>query len=214
MKIHSAVTTCPREGVDYLPATLESLQNAGFNPCVVRDANREGSWPTLRKALQRLVAQSKMADDGLLVWQDDVICSANLREYLESTLWPSELSEIGVVSLFTPKPNCLRDGWFSSDELACFRPFGACALCFSVHGAMAILNHKEKAMRTGSDTTTGCLFRKLGLKWLMHGPSFVEHIGLHSSISPEIGLTDSRISGRWIDDAKTLSVRETISDAQ
>lgn len=203
MRILSAITTCPREGVSYLEATLDSICNAGFSVEIVRDEKMAGSWWVLREALKRLLERPA---DAYCVFQDDIEIARGCRKWLESQLWPLPEEKVGVLSLYTASTCHVRDGWFTADEMPVVRAFGACGLVFPRHTAEMVLSHKDRSMLTGSDTTLAGLCHKHGLAWVNHSPSLCEHRGAVSAISPlGPGLTENRTAGRWVDDVALLS---------
>ena len=204
MRIISALTTCPRpNGVSYLQETLESLLSAGFSPQVIEDPELSGSYPALRRALEWLLERS---GDALAVFQDDIQIAKGCRAWLENELWPFPEHRIGVVSLYTPTPCHLRNGWFSADEMPVGRTWGALALIFTRRFAEIVLTHKDRSMLTGSDTTIAGLCRQHGLAWMMHSPSLVEHIGAVSSIQTIGGRLDkNRTAGKWCRDVRELT---------
>lgn len=206
VKIASAITTCKRQGVDYLPATLESLHSAGFDPQIVQDAELAGSWPTLRRALAGLLERS---GDALAVFQDDILIAKGCREWLEGQLWPSPEEKIGVVSLYTASVNHLRDGWFTADDLPVWRPWGACALVFTRHFAQRVLyDPTNRAFLSGSDTSIGTACRRDGLKWWMHSPSMVDHVGAISAVNPfAVKLDKDRTAINWCRDVATICIQ-------
>lgn len=206
MQIVSAVTTCPRQGVDYLPITLASLRNAGFAPEIIRDETLAGSWPTLRRALAWLLERPA---EALVVFQDDIKVARDCREWLETQLWPGHEQEVGVVSLYTASVNHLRDGWFTADDLPVWRPWGACALVFPRHSAEKLLaDPTNRAFLCGSDTSIGTFCRRDNLRWWMHSPSMVEHIGAVSAVNPfDVKLDEHRTAGKWCRDVAELTTR-------
>lgn len=202
MRIVSAVTTCQRQGVDYLPATIESICNAGFSVEIVKDQSMAGSWWALREALKRLLERPA---DAYCVFQDDIQVAKGCRAWLESQLWPIPESQVGVLSLYTASPCHLRPGWFSSEELPVVRCYGACGLVFPRHTAQLVLSHKDRSMLTGSDTTLAGICRKNGLAWLNFSPSMIEHVGAVSAIQLIGGtLDENRTARNWIDDVALL----------
>lgn len=208
MRIESAITTCTRNGVSYLEGTLKSLEAAGFDPQIVRDEIRAGSWPTLREALRRLLATP---GDALIVFQDDIQIAAGCREWLETQLWPGPDDKIGVVSLYLPSVSSLRPGWFTTDDTAIARPWGACGLVFPRHFAQRILDDPtNKAFLCGSDTSIATACKRDGLQWWVHQPSLIQHIGATSAIHDNlVGLDENRVAASdWCRDVADLTSPE------
>lgn len=208
MKIISAVTTSPRpDGVDYLPDTLKSLNNAGFDdPLVVVDDDFRGSWPMLRTALGLLMTDREA--DCLIVFQDDILVSRGLLGWLEKTLWPSDPATIGCVSLYTAGANGqLEQGWYTSDDLPVFRPWGACGLCFPRRSVRLLLtNPPNTALMTQSDASIATFCRMNGMKLYMHSPSFIQHVGAVGSlgVGDNRGLIPERCAAWFCEDVKEL----------
>ena len=209
MKIASAVTTSPRpNGVSYLQETLNSLHVAGFDPDVLNDPDFGGAWPALRKALAWLLETTKA--DGLAVFQDDVLAAKGLCGWLESNGWPIPVEQIGVMSLYTAGANTLTGGfgWYSSGDLPVFSPWGACGLLFPRHSAEKLVaNPPCKAMLQGSDSHTYTHCRLNGLKFLMHTPSLLQHVGAVGSIGigDNRGLTEERKARLFCEDVLQLA---------
>ncbi len=122
------VTTSPRRE-ETLGTCIASLSRAGWEqPRLFVDAGaqvsselqplietwharRLGAWPNFLLGLSELVLRSPDADVFMMV-QDDAYFfdSDNLREYLESVLWPTETP--GIVSLYSTDANEARfAGW-------------------------------------------------------------------------------------------------------
>jgi hypothetical protein len=205
--ITSAVTTSPRpDGVSYLEPTLESLSYAGFDPLVIHDDDFRGSWPMLREALARLLERP---GDALVVFQDDIVAAKWLFGWLEDTLWPGDIDLVGVCSLYTAGSNCREEsGWYTSDELPVFKPWGACGLAFPRRSAeMLVANPPCKALLTGSDSHTATFCRMNGLKFWMHSPSLIQHVGAIGSlgIGDNRGLTEERCAGMFCGDVRELT---------
>jgi len=220
MRILSAITTCPRSnGVSYLDGTIRSLTNAGFATEIIHDRMLRGSWPTLRKALERLLMDSGTIrnDDCLIVFQDDIEVAANLAEWVRYNLWPDDYRKIGVCSLYCCQTNIQPTfGWTDLDAIPVWRPHGALSLAFPRRSARILLDdYSNSGFMSGSDTSVASTFRAKGLRNMFHSPGFVEHRGIVSAVCP-LGnpINENRRAGRWISDAKTMSVREEVSDAQ
>ncbi len=207
MNIAAAVTTCPRTGVDYLTATLESLHDAGLEPLVVPDTKRAGSWPTMRLALECLLSFPGDAE-GLVIFQDDIEVAAGLRDWLDSNLWPDDPARIGVCSLYCASVNLQPvDGWLDLSSLPVENAFGALAFCFPRRSAELFLqDHSLDAFLMGSDRNIATLCRKHGLRYMLHSPGFIRHVGEVSAIHDHRGLIPSRKAGRWISDCATMAV--------
>jgi hypothetical protein len=185
---------------------MESLSNSGFDPLIVQDDDYRGSWPMLREALRLLLERG--AHDALIVFQDDIVVAKGLFAWLEETLWPADPETIGCVSLYTAGANSREEnGWYTSDDLPNFKPWGACGLCFPRRSAELLLaNPPNKALMSCSDASVATFCRMNELNFWMHSPSLVQHIGETSSlgIGNTRGITEDRCASRFCVDAREL----------
>ena len=210
------LTTAPRKA-STLHSTLESLAQAGWpDPLVFaepgsdeeamkgkRIARREatlGAWPNWYLGLSELVLRDPHAD-AYLMCQDDAVFCANLREYLEATLWPAERT--GVVSLHTPKHHSrnTNEGFFAQD--VGWGAWGAMAYILPNASARALLrdsrivNHRNRGPREGLvnvDSVVGSWCQRVGLSYHMHAPSLCEHTGATSTLWKKASLMGRRAS--------------------
>lgn len=194
-----------------LPITLNSLHYAGFpNPILFvdncidpQDWRREFNleivprYPYIRTygnwllGLWELYIRSPMSDRYIL-FQDDLLCVKNLREYLEKCKYPKN----GYVNLYTTWDNdsfVPRDR--SGNKLTGFWPSnqlgkGALALVFSNEACAKLLTSPQTIERlttphSGTGNVDGCVVHNLsdrfvgpnGWREYIHHPSLVEHIG-------------------------------------
>lgn len=160
----------------------------------------------LREALRRLLENREA--EALCVFQDDVIASRGLSGWLEESLWPGPVDECGVCSLYCAGANSREEsGWYDSDSLPVFRPWGACGLCFPKQSAELLLaNPPNRALMTQSDASTATFCRMHNLKFWLHSPSLVQHVGAIGSmgISDNRGLTPERTASRFCEDVREL----------
>lgn len=214
------ITTIP-ERFDLFQRTLESLKRGGFDQPQVfvdgcrQDARYEGlglsityRYPRIRTAgnwwlgLLELYLRNAAPrpNEGLGVadryamFQDDFICSANFREYLER----STTNEKCYWNCYTfPENTTLpgaKPGWYESNQLG----KGAVALVFSTLGVQTLLMsyhwvHRPLDYRRGFRAIDGGIvdsFRKAGWKELVHQPSLIQHMGDETSI--EVIAGDAR----------------------
>lgn len=117
------VTTVPARRGTTLPATLASLASGGFpRPHLFVDGEEDGAgwrcefgldvtarYPAVRTAGNWVLALTELYcrrpdADRYAVFQDDLVCSANLRPYLEATPYP----ECGYLNLYTFPQNTPR----------------------------------------------------------------------------------------------------------
>jgi len=127
------------------------------------------------------------------MFQDDLICCKNLREYLEQSNKP----DLGYFNLYTFPTNQQRakgkKGWFESNQ----RGLGAVGLVFSSKAVEVLLTHphmfnRPKCLRKGKRSTDGGrkrvdggiveTFTNNGWKEICHNPSLIQHTGVKSSM--------------------------------
>lgn len=196
------ITTVPDRFATTLPHTLKSLADSGFDQprlfidaCDVETADIwRGRYPiTLRRerirtfgnwvlALWELYLRNPHAD-RYAIFQDDLVCSKNLRDYLESCKYPDK----GYLNLYTFPENEKRfKGWYLSNQ----KGLGAVALVFNRDAVCTILQSKHMVERPqdkqrGHKSIDGGIvtgFSKAGWREYVHNPSLVQHIGTTSSM--------------------------------
>lgn len=193
------VTTTP--GRQYLDRTLESLARGAFDtphlfsdgdgdysryglPVTVRD--NVGAWSNWVLSLVELY----MREPGrtyYALFQDDVICYRNLRQYLEQ----SSIGSDYYLNLYTaPPPRQVKldkTGWHRSNQLG----RGALGLVMTNQVVRRLLaspmlcNQLTSTGRTipgGIDGALSSIMRSLGISEAVHHPSLVQHIGVESSL--------------------------------
>jgi hypothetical protein len=209
------VTTVPQRRRDLLPQTLASLKNAGFaQPRLFVDGDSDpASWerefalevtcrkPPLRTfgnwvlALWELLVREPTAD-RFAIFQDDLLMSRNVRQYLERTPYP----ERGYLNLYTFPSNqsyCPAGhvGWFKSRPLnngpeGFQTGRGAVALIFSREAVLTLLAsphmverpldaHKGWKKVDGGIVTA---MNKAGWWENCHSPSLTQHTGAVSTM--------------------------------
>lgn len=210
------VTTVPKRRHDLLPRTLASLSQGGFErPRLFVDGCQDSSLytslqlpftlrPLIRAAgnwhltLLELYLSSPLAD-RYAIFQDDIVCSRNLRAYLE-TWYPDK----GYLSLYTCDSNHkhirtvygLKQsqappiGWHPSHQLG----RGALGLVFSNEALLTLirsehLNKKPKHPTRGWKSLDGgiveALSREQGWKEFVHYPSLLQHTGIQSCVDKD-----------------------------
>lgn len=211
MRWSYGVTTIAKRRGDLLPRTLESLAKSGFDKprLFVDEDNDPASWEqefglqvTGRYPKIFLYANWWLAilelwvrevhADRFAIFQDDMVCSRNLKEFLERSPYPGK----GYLNLYTFPQNyhlCPkvdgehRQGWFESNQ----RGRGAVALVFdndAVYNMLQQSNFLErpKTIPRGQRNVDGAVvtaFTRMGWKEYCHNPSLVQHTGLISSHS-------------------------------
>lgn len=210
------ITTVPERRETTLPLTLESLRFSGFDkPIVFCDGMKDGSrtkaqpypggldtvyrsarlgaYGNFILALWELYIRSPLLD-RYAVFQDDLICSKNLKAYLDK----QELPKQGYWNLFTfMKSNEERvqgkpPGWYEADQYG----RGGLALVFSREAVVQLLSSKCSVMKPqhakfGKSKLDGAVVTALApthkqpggiFKEYIHNPSLVQHIGDVSAI--------------------------------
>jgi len=199
------VTTVPMRMNELLVRTLHSLVDAGFDkPRLFIDGladpmqyvNSFGlevtcRYPTIRTmgnwalGLAELYIRNPSAD-RYAMFQDDLIASRNLRQYLERTSYP----EKGYQNLYTFPINlrlakgCI--GWFPSNQ----RGLGAVALVFSREAVTTLLRQThfvtrpQDAQRGWKSIDGGIVesMKQAGFREHVHNPSLVQHTGVLSAM--------------------------------
>lgn len=215
MNIASGVTTCNRKGVNYLFDTLDSLIEAGFTDgSSYSDGDGElGSYGNFRRTIRALVENNPLAD-AVAVFQDDINVSRNLRAWLDETLWPGPVTEIGVVSLYTSRFDAVPErGWRKLPLGEKINDCGgkrwalgngALGLIFPMRSAMFFLaDEPHKESRTRTDMIVGQWCEQRGLAWWSHNPSLISHRGEVSTLS-SVGLIPDRREAEFADDCRDL----------
>lgn len=190
------VTTSPTRAEDLLPATLASLAKSGFDkPHLFVDGDKEvpselpitlrlpairtaGNWLL---ALLELYIRSPHADRFAL-FQDDILCCANLRAYLERSLYPEKGYQ--NLCLYPKNERSAKkgeDGW----SLAAQRGKGGQGLVFNRESLIAILQHDKfytrfKDRKRGHKNVDGSVcdaLEQMGFQEWVHHPSLIDHTG-------------------------------------
>jgi len=214
------VTTAPRKN-STLERTLQSLEEAGWDrPRLFAEPNVElpsefadlpvtrrdetiGAFPNWYLGLSELVMRDPRAEAYLLC-QDDVLFSANLRDYLERVLWPAP--HVGVVSVYCPSHYGLGkpDGFHVEDHG--WGTWGALAYVFPNPSARAILtdslvvNHRHHGPAAGTrniDSVVGSWCTRSGLPYYVHVPSLAQHVGATSTIRKSAGVRGRRRASQF-----------------
>lgn len=214
MKWVYGVTTVPHRKDDVLPKTLSSLRLGGFDaPHLFVDGSHPSDyWKkfgleyTVRSQPVRAVGNWVLAIWELFIrnpaahryaiFQDDMICYRNLRQYLEQSPYPSK----GYLNLYTFRGNeqIIKNkpyGWYEAEILDPTRPAyqsgrGGVALVFSRDAVLTllpqpILIEKHTDAHMGDRKLDGMVvtaFNHVGWREYVHSPSLVQHTGKISSI--------------------------------
>jgi len=128
--------------------------------------------------------------DRYAMFQDDVLCVANLRKYLEGSPYP----EKGYLNLLTHKENEQwthgKPGWCEALQ----RGLGAAGLVFDREAIQTVLSsshlvrkpatagsHKIRAWKKLDGGVLEAM-RQAGYKEYVHNPSLLQHCGLESTL--------------------------------
>lgn len=183
MKWSYGVTTCKIREADLLPRTLKSLAAGGFpTPMIFSDYRELGPFANFVFAVWELYLREPNAD-RYAVFQDDMVCYRNLREYLEKCSYPSK----GYWNLLTWPVNVKANspGWSLSDQWG----RGAVGLVFNnqalriLLGADYFVNHPQDSHRGWKSIDRAVMesFREAGWQEWIHNPSLVQHTGIVST---------------------------------
>ena len=199
------VTTSPRREAT-LDTCIESLRRAGWEqPRLFVDAGaqvsaelqsfvetwharRLGAWPNFLLSLSELVLRSPDADAFMMVQDDAYFYDAdNLREYMESVLWPAETP--GIVSLYSTDANDARFAGWHADSYRWLN--GGLAFIFSADAAIRFLTDSNilsfrKLNPVGGtvnlDLLIGRWAEKERIPIMYPVPSLVQHFGNTTTI--------------------------------
>lgn len=200
-----------RREAGLLGRTLKSLARAGFpRPHLFVDGAKEGfncagvpvtyrwpavlTWANWYLSLQELIARNPEADRYLMA-QDDFVCAANLRAYLDACEYPTR----GYWNLFTfPENRTDGRGWAEAPhtgrdgDVVLQQGLGAVALAFNREAAMAIVSSPHAARKMldprpeyrhkKADGGVVTAMNYAGYREYVHQPSLVQHTGLTSSM--------------------------------
>lgn len=188
------VTTVPERSDTTLPPTLASLALAGFDKPRLfvdgeRDTGRADHYATFRYPRVGAYGNWWLSIVELFIrdpnchryalFQDDLLCSKNLRQYLEECTYP----EKGYLNLYTwPCNQSLakgRQGWYESDQ----KGRGALALVFNRETLMTLLCRPEfvtwptspKRNDRKIDGRVVTALTNAGYKEYVHNPTLVMH---------------------------------------
>jgi hypothetical protein len=196
------LTTVPERRENLLPRTLASIRAAGFpGPRIFVDGASSGyeglGLPvTYREdrvltagnwhlAVMELYHRNPHAD-FYAMFQDDLVLSRGVREYIERSRVPSN----SYFNLFNGHDNGLppggREGWYPSNQ--CGR--GAVALAFSRHSFEVLLSSSHLVKRIpdpvrGTSSIDGGILEAMriaGHAELIHWPSLADHTGTVSTM--------------------------------
>lgn len=219
------VTTSPRRRPT-LEWTLDSLVRAGWDQArlfvdgpidlpsryahfpVTQRSPKSGAWPNFYLGLAELLMREPDADAYLMV-QDDVqfYDRVNLREYVESILWPSDPAP--PISLYSCQLDVAPQPGWTPHNAPWFR--GALALIFHPESVRRFLidpgvfGHRWNVGKDGLahvDTVVGAWGHHAGTPVLFPTPSLCRHIGHTSTLWPAGKVDNDRKEGAFGDEVE------------
>jgi hypothetical protein len=209
MKWSYGVMATPCRTRSVLPETLVSLVDGGFEkPQVFMDVDGFGAFGNFVLGMWRLYLTDCNAD-LYAMFQDDLVCYRNLRQYLERCEYP----ERGYWNLLTWSCN-VKDkiGWSLSDQWG----RGAVALVFSNEALRVLLSsrffvdHRRNAHvgHKAIDKAVIMSFKQAEGIWeeWVHMPSLVQHTGLQSTIGNDTRMQSPVFNGKDFDAMALLNL--------
>lgn len=180
------ITTVPQRKTNLLPATLASLNAAGFDrPRIFLDSEPSigipGCW--LRAAMELWVRNPKAT--YYVVFQDDLLAYRNLRIYLDHCEYPPK----GYWNLYThPRNEGDHEGWHTAK----MRGNGALGLVLDRETLLTVLTDRAMLCRTlkghnqhrNIDGGIYHALNKAGYSEYVHTPSLLYHTGKVSTKGP------------------------------
>ncbi len=205
-----ALTTVPSRAKDLLPRTLDSLKRGGFekphlfvdgySDCCKTYSKLDFSGLTIRWpkcgaygnwvcTLWELYVKNPSAQ-MYAIFQDDILCVAGLRAYLEGTCkapdsyWNCYTTPQNQVVCPYAGRNHVR-GWYRSNQ----RGHGGLGLVFTREGVQLLLKHphmveKPLDVARGDRSLDGAVIESMkrsGWDELVHNPSLLQHTGTELS---------------------------------
>lgn len=208
MLLSTIMMTVP-ERLESCRLSLESARQAGFDPTVICDVNREGPYPTFAKSLRAALDSNT---EFVAVLQDDIVLSLNVVEYMARSL---NQDSFGVWSLFTSR-RVLADyeksfpavvnggsGWFRCRVP--YRADGAQAYVLATRTARLLLQnlpHPEKRIMV--DHWVGMFCLNFDVPYWCHAPSLCQHRLPESSTLDDAGVEWCRVASSYVHDARSL----------
>lgn len=231
------VTTVPERRADLLPSTLASLARAGFDrprlfvdQCTLAEGVGYESQYRLDVTARGVPGLKTFGNWILGIWelwvrqpratryamfQDDLVASAGLRDYLDGCGYPDD----GYLNLYTSPSNQQMaprnsnggtvEGWFPSNQLG----KGAVGLVFDRDTLLALLSSEEHICNRpiSVDRSTRCIdggvvdaLRKKGRREYCHSPSLLQHTGVHTTMGSKPQPSSVSFRGEGYDVSKLL----------
>jgi hypothetical protein len=195
MRWSYGITTVEKRAHTTLPITVRSLRAAGFDsPRIFMDVDLIGTYATWMLGAIELYMRDPTAD-RYAMFQDDIVCVRDLRQYLTVTPYPDK----GYLNLMLGWRNekLTEGGGSGFVESAYWKPTrqtgdGAQALVFSNEALRTLMRHphvldrcRERSVvrrKTNLDGSVCEAMNLSGWKEYVHIPSLVQHIGEVSTL--------------------------------
>lgn len=205
----------PHLFIDGLPTallgdTFKEMKITCHSPCIRLYGN-------FHLGLSEMFIREPFAD-YYAMFQDDLVCCMNLREYLESGIYP----DMGYLNLYTFNLNLKKNkGWYPSNQLG----KGAVGLVFSNDAAQALLRSHRWLNRPISNPANpkrlwkyidGGIVESLkqqGYKEYVHNPSLIQHTGMSSTVGNSRHELASSFPGEGFN-AMTLAANSPITSVK
>ena len=190
------ITTVSERRFNLLQDTLQSLASSGFpNPKVFTDGlpHKLGHLANWMRTAFNLYTMEPLAD-RYAIFEDDLICCSNLREYLEQ--WHPDP---GYLNLLTHQQNAdllqprAPHGWYLSNQ----RGRGAVALVFDNSAIRDLLTSRvfiDRPKMEHKQSADSIVLESLGpygYKEYFHHPGLVQHMGKESMLGHQYGEMES-----------------------
>lgn len=200
-----AITAVPQRADNLLVQTVQELEKGGFaDPVIIMD----GPMPEGPSVLSRYtiidhphlghiknwlmalhyVFYSKPQAQYFAIFEDDLLCVPNLRQYLETCEYPDK----GYWNLITHDPSYIKigpqHGWHVSNQ----RGWGAVGLVFSRQAVIDLLQCSKFVERAtapklnAADGLVLYLMKRQGYREWIHSPSLLQHTGVKSTLKNHV----------------------------
>lgn len=206
------ITAVPQRLETTLPDTLRSLKKSGFDePTIFFDGyfpngfGYESIYSIVQKRIPIVIHPtichlanwmtallyiytSNCQADRYALFEDDLLCVSNLREYLDSLVYP----EMGYWNLLTHDENLLLtnkvEGWHKSNQ----KGRGALGLVFDRKAVQDLLTNRQFIERPlgnkqNADGMVMDTLRPMGYSEYIHYPSLLQHTGTVSAMGHHYG---------------------------
>ncbi len=191
MRFATAILTAPRPK-STLGRTVESVVAAGFTGFTIYDGSPPpGHKPSPKWCTSAYIrifsiflnhSDSMKPMDGLLVFEDDVVCCKGLDDYLNEAAWPEDKRKIAMVSPYCPTAYsnyATFPKWHREDQRTTLA--GTQAFIYTRAAMELFAANLNPEINDGVDLQMGHLAKEAGLHIWYHVPSLVQHVGIRNS---------------------------------